>query len=306
MNTKPTLTIGIPAYNEEANIVFILEDILKQKVSNVKIEKIIVASDNSSDQTNSLVKMFKSQNVALITSKKREGQAKRQNDIFKKSTSDILVLLNADIRITDKKFLEKLIKPILKSEADLTSSYPTPLPPQGYVENILHTSVNIKTHLFNRFKNGNNIYTCHGRARAFSKQLYKKMKFKDSVGEDAYSYMYTKWNGFLYKNVPSAKVIYKLPENVEDHKKQSIRFMQTKDMLSKIFGTDATEYEYKIPLSDLLLSFFLVFLKEPTRVVSYVGLFMYMKIKSITEDITSDTWSTSRSSKTLQLKGAHK
>lgn len=303
---KKTLTIGIPAYNEEANIVFLLEDILKQKISSAIIEKIIVSSDNSTDKTNSMVKKYKPQNVVLIASKKREGQAKRQNDIFKKSTSDILVLLNADIRIADKKFLEKLIKPITKSEADLTSSYPTPLPAQGYVENILYTSVSIKSHLFNKFKDGNNIYTCHGRARAFSKQLYKKMKFKDSVGEDAYSYMYAKWNGFLYKNVPNAKVIYKLPETVEDHKKQSIRFMQTKETLSRIFGIDATEYEYKIPLSDLIFSFILVFVREPIKVISYVGLFLFMKFKSITEDMTKNTWGSSQSSKIIHLKGVHK
>ena len=31
MKTKPTVTIGIPAYNEEANISYLLEDLLGQK-----------------------------------------------------------------------------------------------------------------------------------------------------------------------------------------------------------------------------------------------------------------------------------
>ena len=38
------VTIGIPAYNEEANIAFLLEDILKQRQETFQLKKILVIS----------------------------------------------------------------------------------------------------------------------------------------------------------------------------------------------------------------------------------------------------------------------
>lgn len=296
---KKTVTIGIPAFNEEANIVHILDDIFMQKSEGFLLEKVIVASDKSTDRTDDLVKSYKNKKVELITSKKREGQAERQNDIFKKSTSDILVLLNADIKITDPLFIKKLITPLLFKSIDLTSSFPLPLPATGFIEKILYTSVTMKTNLFESFNSGQNIYTCHGRARAFSKSLYKKLKFKHSVGEDAYSYMYALTNGFKYKNVTNAKIYYKLPANFADHKNQSARFIKTKNLLIKSFGQRAVDREFALPMLLALKSMVRAFLKSPFSVLLYVIVFTFLKLGTIKSDSIKNTWDISASSKKL-------
>ena len=53
---KPTVTIGIPAYNESANIGRLINDVLGQKQNHFRLAKIIVVSDCSSDATVSIVK----------------------------------------------------------------------------------------------------------------------------------------------------------------------------------------------------------------------------------------------------------
>lgn len=295
---KTTLTIGIPAYNEEANIATIIDDILSQNTNQFTIEKIIVASDKSTDRTDEIVKNSRNKKVQLISNTKREGQAKRQNQIMKKSTSDILVLINADTRIFDKNFLEKLVAPIMKG-ADLTSSYPLPLKPDGLMEKILAESINMKTEMFESYRNGQNVYTCHGRARALSKRLYKELRFNNSVGEDAYSYLFTVTNNFIYKNVPGAKIYYKLPHTKSDHANQSIRFIQTKKMLSDEFGKNVAEREFYIPKSLTIKAFAKSFIKNPFYTTLYIATYIYMTTMAKRTKQIGNTWTISQSSKSL-------
>ena len=57
---KPTVTIGIPSYNEAQNIGQLLESLLKQVSNSYILEKIIVCSDGSTDDTEQVVKKLES------------------------------------------------------------------------------------------------------------------------------------------------------------------------------------------------------------------------------------------------------
>lgn len=47
---KLSVSVGIPAYNEEQNIASLIFGILKQKVNNITLKEIIVISDGSTDK----------------------------------------------------------------------------------------------------------------------------------------------------------------------------------------------------------------------------------------------------------------
>ena len=51
MSSKPTVTVGISAYNEEHAFPALLESLLKQSQTSFVFEKIIVVSDGSTDNT---------------------------------------------------------------------------------------------------------------------------------------------------------------------------------------------------------------------------------------------------------------
>lgn len=296
---KMTITVGIPAYNEEGNIVLLLHDLLAQDVKSYTIEKIIVASDKSTDATDQLTKSLRNKKIVLLSTKKREGQAARQNQILLETKSDILVLLNADVRIPDKSFLEKIAAPIAKEDADLTSCETTPLSTHGFLANVLRTSIKVKKIMFESHQKGNNIYTCHGRARAFSKKLYKKIDFKKSVGEDAYSYLFCITQKLRYQYVGNTNVFYRLPTNLQDHKMQSVRFLQSQKVLAKFFDEEVVRAEYRLPFSLIIKSFTSLFLNEPINVVSFLFILGLMKFSSFFSDFSQNTWSISRSSKVL-------
>lgn len=297
MKIKTKITIGIPAFNEEANIGYLLRDLLKQNQNNFIIEKILVVSDGSTDQTDDKVKELKNKKIYLTNHPQRQGLARTQNVILEKTNSDILVLLNADIRIYDRKFIEKVIKPIVKCSMDLVTPSVTETEPETFFEKILYVSTKIKNTAYENYRSGDNVYTCRGVARAFSKSFYKKMIFSTSIGEDAFSYYVCKMNGFKYYFEKNAKVVFRLPNNYSDHQKQSARFYNSKELLKKEFGKRTIAEGYKLDLLILLKSLILNFIKSPLYVALYICVIVSIKIQALFIINCQDLWEVSLSSK---------
>ena len=228
MNKLRTITIGIPAFNEENNIGKLLQDISNQDLRGFNLEQVILASDGSTDMTIRIARKFKTLPLKIFNNKERKGVAEVQNQISENSSSDVLVILNADIRILDPEFIRLIVEPILEDKADLVSGRLEEVDGKNHFEVVLQTSMKIKRVIFEKFNDGNNLFTCYGVARAFSKRLYSELRYKNSVGEDAYSYLFCISNNFKYRHMKNAIAFYKLPDNMGDHEKQSIRFVQSK------------------------------------------------------------------------------
>jgi glycosyltransferase involved in cell wall biosynthesis len=111
MNSKRKITIGIPTFNEEDNIMVFFESLKKQKMSTNIIDKILFI-DDSVDNTPLLIDKLKRENpdlrIELHHNNKRMGAANAWNTIFKKSgDSEVIVLLDADI-VLDKNCISNL------------------------------------------------------------------------------------------------------------------------------------------------------------------------------------------------------
>ncbi len=265
-----TVTVAIPAFNEESNISNILKDLLVQKVKGFAIKKILVVSDGSLDNTALKVKQVKSSTIELIEDKKRRGLAFRQNQIFSLTKTDAVLLVQADTRIKDKNFVQKLISPILEKKADLTSAKLEELGDLSWIAQTLDWSMKLKKSIYQHINQGQNVYTCYGPARAFSKKLYSKIKFKHSVGEDAYSYFFCKKNKMIFLAIQEAKVYYKLPHRLSDHLNQSLRFNSSKDLLEKEFGSEMVKQEYVLPFSLMINQLLKSILKSPHLFMNYL------------------------------------
>ncbi len=290
---KFTLTIGIPAYNEEKNIAGLINDLLKQRTNLAIINKIIIVSDGSIDNTVAIINKFKNHYILLCVGDKRKGKAARENEIIKMSASDILVLLDADIVIKDTKFLDKLIAPIVAGRAEMTSSAIWPLTPETFFEKIFFVSTRLKEILYLQFKNGNNIYTCYGPARAFAQKFYKKFKFETSEGEDMFSYFSCLNLGYTFKNIPQALTYYRLPTTFSDHCKQSTRYHRAKKDMNKYFSQKIVLAEQTIPVSDYAKAFtkaLPIILKQPLHIALYLLILGYTKTISQTKYQKNNNW----------------
>src|SRR5258706_9031271 len=99
------------------------------------------------------------------------------------------------------------------------------------------------------FKNGDNKYTCDGKIMALSREFinYLEKSKKDMfIGNvDITFYFACITGGFTYKNVKSAKVLYKNPDNVKDYIRWITRNEQSTPQMTEHFGKIVTHEQDK-------------------------------------------------------------
>src|SRR5260221_12676847 len=100
------------AYNEEADIEGTLRAVLAQQGPSIRIEEVIVVASGCTDRAVPIVTELaqQEQRVHLYVQEKREGKASAINLFLKKATSQVAVLIGADV-IPETDALEKLCAP---------------------------------------------------------------------------------------------------------------------------------------------------------------------------------------------------
>ena len=95
---KIRCSVGVTAYNEEANIGHLLAALVDQHVHEVEIAEIIVVASACTDRTVAIVKeaMMLDERVKLIEQERREGKTSAINIFLKASSCDICVLESGD------------------------------------------------------------------------------------------------------------------------------------------------------------------------------------------------------------------
>lgn len=274
----PTVTIGIPAYNEQYNIGNILKQVIQQKQEGFVVEKIIVASDGSTDSTVEIVHEYADKGVIVIDGKENYGQSNRQNEIMSHTSSDILVLLNADILLGDDDVIFHLVSPLLTGVADLTAQWAKPLAPRTFLERILCAGFELKYFIYTRHKEGNNIYTCVGHMRALSRRFYQHVVFPPvSAGEDQYLYLACIAGGYRYKHASDVQAFFRLPCTWSDYKKYAIRIFQAQRKYGDVCSEQVANKERHLPLSVTIPGVTYAVIRNPITTLLYILLHIIMQ-----------------------------
>ncbi len=116
-------SIGIMAFNEEANIGRLLERLNSQKLKAVEIAEIIIVASGCTDRTIEIVKekINKIKNLKLLLQNKREGKASAINLFIRKAKSPVLMMISGDV-LPEKEVVEKLISPFEDKKVGMTSA----------------------------------------------------------------------------------------------------------------------------------------------------------------------------------------
>lgn len=117
-----TISVLIPAYNEEKTILEVLKKVQAQSAEGVKTE-IIVIDDGSQDQTVALLEQNAGLYDHLIKQPKNGGKGAAVLAGLRKASGDYVLFQDADLEYDPQDygklfFLRAIIKPILSWEAD--------------------------------------------------------------------------------------------------------------------------------------------------------------------------------------------
>src|SRR5713101_1365948 len=121
-------SIGIMAYNEEANIARTLESVLAQTGPSISINEVIVVASGCTDRTVSIVSEMAQQEgrIRLFVQERREGKASAINLFLKQATGPVVVLIGADV-IPETSAMEYLCAPFKDPTIGMVGGRPVPV-----------------------------------------------------------------------------------------------------------------------------------------------------------------------------------
>lgn len=305
----PSLTIAIPAHNEEGVILRILESISLQCFDVCSLDKIVVYCDGCSDNTVSNVKEFSENlsNVYYYEGSERIGKTKMLNRIFTENESDFLMVLDADIGLDGVDFIQRFMeRAISDSKNVMFAAHQVPLKPKSMIGKFFYSSFLMWDYVRLSMPNKDHVENFYGAATLYKKSFTNNIFIPRYItGMRTYLYLLAKKNGgFSY--VRNASIKYWPPHTVSDFIKLTRRvYGSDLSILEEIFGKDVhdvyfIERKYKIrgiakfakkhplyALPALIISFLLIRLTRRYQRKNFMASGLWDKAKSTKQFTTS-------------------
>ena len=117
-----TLSILIPAYNEEKTIELILKKVLTTTLPNEIKKEVIIVNDCSTDKTEERILAFQQTHpelaIRLVNQPKNGGKGAAINRAITECSGEYLIIQDADLEYDPDEYA-LLLKPVLKDNADV-------------------------------------------------------------------------------------------------------------------------------------------------------------------------------------------
>jgi len=254
------ISIFIPVFKESKYLENLLKKILRDPY---KYKEIFVLIDEPSNNTLSLVKKYQKE-IKFIINKKRIGKVNAINKNLDRATGNIILFLDSDIKISQKNFLETIIREIndtdlldLKKEV-IQESFLSKLIQYEYL------TYNIVNYILSK-KIGES-YMINGAGFAVKKEFIKKMGgLPKLIVEDVGLALEVIKNNLKFKFTDKVKIKTGVPNTFKSYFKQRMRWG---------FGGGEVIREYLFYLKNFILKNSLIVL--PTIFLYYPSFIIFI------------------------------
>lgn len=281
MNKIKTVTIGISAYNEEQTIGSLLDAIAMQTGDSYVLEKVIVVLDGSTDKTYDVVAERKDKLISIMSHADRKGKASRLSELYELNTSDIILILDADVQITDQRFIEKLASGFTKDSIGIVSSNNQPIRPKSFIGKVWYANEQSWYEVRKLVNGGDHLYNNSGCAIALEKNFAKSIVMPaEAIADQQFVYLSAmkEHKDFVFKE--QAVAYYIPPTTLHDIKIQYARSLSEESFLEKYFDKSFHKY-FDIPRKYKVKGLLKAFRKDPIytflsrlflRILPYLGI----------------------------------
>lgn len=213
---NPPITVLVPAYNEEQNIIQSLKSIIKNKYEELQL---IIIDDGSTDKTPQLISKF-AEKYSFITVIKgtHNGKSAALNLGLKKAKHEIIISIDSDTFI-DNDFLNKIVQPFKDSKVGATNGMclaHEPKTPIEWFQSVEYIYNNlIRSSFSSVFNNGIWFF---GAAAAYKKSVLQKLNgFSNETMTEDMDISLSIFNaGYKVLTVQEASYFTKAPKNMKE------------------------------------------------------------------------------------------
>ena len=300
INKKIKISVGIPAYNEEANITNLIKNILAQKQEKYKLLEIIVISDGSTDNTVNKIKNIKNKKIKLFNESLRLGQCYRQNQIIneKSGKSGALLMFEADSIPADDQFINHMVTAIpAKSDYSYIVGNYRIVSGNNLFEKLVRFIWQYKNEIFEKAIDEINLYKAAG-VRLFSKEFLKQFRWNSNFQEDSYCYRKAKESGMPIYSSKNAIIYYKSVSNIKDYFYQNGKFLKA---IKKEANSGRQTYKLGLNLKSAINVSIKYFVRNPAFFFGYLLLTLASRVYSYYLPEYNKFWKIYKSSKVLKV-----
>ena len=218
--THPSLTIGIPACNEEATIDHLLGQVMSQTAPYQR--QVIVVSDGSTDRTSEIVSSYPE--VRLVVNETRSGKPTALNEVFRLAENEIIVLIDGDVALGDGA-IPRVVHAFRQPRMAAASARLVPAVANGSFMNNLGAAKWQAWHECRRrqAKRSDFVYPA-GALLAVRREYVRDFTFPlNAVNDDAYLSSVLYRQGFQIGYCPTAEVSAVSPQKIRDLVLQNVR-----------------------------------------------------------------------------------
>ena len=282
MIKQSTITILIPAYNEEENITSCINSILNQKGDSYLVKKILVISDGSTDATVERVQLIDSPIITCVTWKENQGIEAAVDYAFRNTSNDFIIKLDGDLAFNNNHALERILKKQKENQSDLVyigQNYQTPDQTllQKYIAYI-HGQL-YKKDLLPQLTEPQYLQTHIVGSYLIPRDLYKKITIpSDIVPEDVYIFYKAQEEGFVTSYLLDPQVYFAYPQSWSHHLSQITRW-GTPLLGNHFTRSFLAKYDARLPLSKIVPILLKAFWCHPLFVSILVGTRILVLIK---------------------------
>ncbi|MEK7150864.1 MAG: polysaccharide pyruvyl transferase family protein [Patescibacteria group bacterium] len=265
MSQIPRVTVALSALNEERNIEAFLSSVLAQKEEGFVLDRILIISDGSTDNTANVVRNIASSKIELREKTERIGKSSRLNEIYQSVDSDIIVQSDADVVFAHPFVVRDLIKPIVENESVmLCGGNPTPVEGKTFTERAVNCTFNTYAGFRKRVRGGNNRFSADGRLLALRKDFARSIHIPENmIANDAFVFYVCAARRHQYRFVESARVHFRSPQTLRDHIIQNTRFVAMPARMSAYFPVELVRTQEHIPFGTYISFLVGEFLHHP-------------------------------------------
>lgn len=299
---KVTLSVGIPAYNEEKNIGNLLKTIIDQKQLSYKIESVYVICDGCTDKTVEIVEGFSKKHnfVKAIEKNDRGGKASASNMIYRLNKSDYILTIDADMIFAKDDDIESMIREITKDiNLNFVGPRHCPIPAKSFMGKLAVVSYLSFEDAYLKLNGGNNFYAVMG-AYLLTKKFAKTIKYPAGAQADQ-SILYawaTRKNKNGFNLIKEANVLFRTVTTFRDWRILGVRsVISDKANTAKFFGEEILK-EYYMPRRLFIASLLKWFFKSPFYMTGSIIMNIYIRKFPLKEKMpVGGIWEMTQSSK---------